>query len=67
MLGRAERTEEYVSTAKGRERRWRTFSTFPLSISIFPNDYLTTPAIHTLWEVRSYEIPTHVLHGGEEV
>ncbi len=29
-LGRAERTEEYVSTTKGRERRWRNFSTLPL-------------------------------------
>ncbi|MEO6201780.1 MAG: hypothetical protein ABIP82_00945 [Nitrospirales bacterium] len=29
-LGRAERTEEYVSTAKGRERRWRHFSTLPI-------------------------------------
>ncbi|MGB5056929.1 MAG: hypothetical protein WBO24_21230, partial [Nitrospirales bacterium] len=28
-LGRAERTEVYVSTAKGRERRWRHFSTLP--------------------------------------
>jgi hypothetical protein len=28
-LGRAERTEEYVSTAKGRKRRWRHFSTLP--------------------------------------
>jgi hypothetical protein len=28
-LGRAERTEEYVSTAKRRERRWRHFSTLP--------------------------------------
>jgi hypothetical protein len=28
-LGRAERTEEYVSTAKWRERRWRHFSTLP--------------------------------------
>jgi len=27
---RAERTDEYVSTTKDRERRWRTFSTFPL-------------------------------------
>jgi hypothetical protein len=30
LLGRAERTEEYVSTAKGRERRWRHFSTLPV-------------------------------------
>jgi hypothetical protein len=28
-LGRAERTEKYVSTAKWRERRWRLFSTLP--------------------------------------
>jgi hypothetical protein len=28
-LGRAERTEEYVSTAQRRERRWRPFSTLP--------------------------------------
>jgi hypothetical protein len=28
-LGRAERTEEYVSTAQWRERRWRHFSTLP--------------------------------------
>jgi hypothetical protein len=28
-LGRAEHTLEYVSTAKGRERRWRLFSTLP--------------------------------------
>ena len=27
---RAERTQQYVSTTTGRERRWRTFSTFPL-------------------------------------
>ncbi len=27
LLWRAERTEGYVSTTKGRERRWRTFST----------------------------------------
>ncbi len=31
-LGRAERTEEYVSTAKGRERRWRHFSTLPFKV-----------------------------------
>jgi hypothetical protein len=29
-LGRAERTKEYVSTAKGRERTWRHFSTLPI-------------------------------------
>jgi len=29
-LGWAERTEEYVSPAKGRERRWRHFSTLPV-------------------------------------
>jgi hypothetical protein len=29
LLGRAERTERYVSTAKERERRWRHFSTLP--------------------------------------
>jgi hypothetical protein len=28
-LGRAEHTEEYVSTTKGRERSWWDFSTFP--------------------------------------
>ncbi len=28
-LGRAGRAEEYVSTARRRERRWRHFSTFP--------------------------------------
>jgi hypothetical protein len=28
-LGRAERTEKYVSRAKGRERRWRLFTTLP--------------------------------------
>gem|GEM_PF-5636483 len=26
----------YVSTAKGRERRWRLFSTFPLTDQILP-------------------------------
>ena len=30
QLGRAERTEEYVSAAKWRERRWRHFSTLSL-------------------------------------
>ena len=29
LLGRAERTREYVSTAQRRERRWQPFSTFP--------------------------------------
>ena len=29
LLGRAERTKEYVSTAKRRDRRWQPFSTFP--------------------------------------
>ena len=29
LLGRAERTED-VSTAKGRKRRWRHFSTLPV-------------------------------------
>ncbi|MCA9457754.1 MAG: hypothetical protein KC587_13905, partial [Nitrospira sp.] len=32
LLERAEHTEEYVSTAKGRERRWRHFSTLPHKI-----------------------------------
>jgi hypothetical protein len=32
-LGRAERMEEYVSTAKGRERRWRLFSTLQVKES----------------------------------
>ncbi|MEC4679473.1 MAG: hypothetical protein VST67_02085 [Nitrospirota bacterium] len=27
---------QYVSTAKGRERRWRLFSTFPAFVSDFP-------------------------------
>ena len=30
LLGRAERKEEDVSTAKRRERRWRHFSTLPV-------------------------------------
>ena len=30
-LWRAERTRQYVSTTKARERRWRHFSTFHLS------------------------------------
>jgi len=29
IIGRAERTGEYVSMTKGRERRWRTFLTLP--------------------------------------
>ena len=29
---RAERTRQYVSKTTGRERRWRTFSTFPVSV-----------------------------------
>ncbi len=29
LLGRAERTKKYMSTAKRRERRWRSFSTLP--------------------------------------
>jgi hypothetical protein len=29
LLGRAERTEEYVSKGKEREHSWRHFSTFP--------------------------------------
>ena len=30
LFWRAERTREYVSTTKARERRWRSFSTLPL-------------------------------------
>ncbi|MDT3779265.1 hypothetical protein PJI16_17000 [Nitrospira sp. MA-1] len=33
--GRAERTEEYVSTARRRKRRWRHFSTLPIR-GIYP-------------------------------
>jgi len=36
---RAEATDEYVSTTNDRERRWQTFSTFPIPINEFCNSF----------------------------
>jgi hypothetical protein len=69
LLGRAERTEEYVSTAKERERRWRHFSTLPSWVFPFNNCWNMGHVVNQFqcprgyWYCRVSPRRTSLLHG----